>query len=285
MAETTVSGRGDGSGGARWREPLPVGSLLVEHVLDGTAVLRSDMFTSEGTPADWSGHEHLLDPERQMTLPVGCFVVRTGAEVVLIDAGAGVVRDDMFDCGAMLTNLSAIGIAASDVTTILVTHLHTDHCGWLDGPDGPTFANATIRVGAADWDYFVTTRSGGRRRAERLSTVADRVETIDRDGTVIAPGIVTRSTPGHTPGHTSAVIESGGERVIVLGDALHCPAQLTETEWEFLYDTDPAVARRTRAALVREAHVAGTSLLPCHFPNMAAARLLPGTAKPQWSFT
>ena len=95
--------------------------------------------------------------------------------------------------------------------------------------------------------------------------------------------MTTRLTPGHTPGHMSTVISSGTERLIVLGDALHCPAQLTELEWEFVYDVDAALARQTRAALVQEASVPNTALLPCHFPGMQAARLLPvNNAAPQW---
>ena len=99
----------------------------------------------------------------------------------------------------------------------------------------------------------------------------------------ILPGLTTRLTPGHTPGHLSTVISSGQERVIVLGDALHCPAQLTETEWEFVYDVDAKLAKQTRAALLEEAAVEGTALLPCHFPDMQAARLVPtASAAPQW---
>ena len=76
------------------------------------------------------------------------------------------------------------------------------------------------------------------------------------------------------------------KHAIVLGDALHCPAQLTELEWEFLYDVDAALARKTRAALVEEASQPNTALLPCHFADMQAARLLPaGDAAPQWVFS
>ena len=78
------------------------------------------------------------------------------------------------------------------------------------------------------------------------------------------------------------MLSSGTERLIVLGDALHCPAQLTESEWQFFFDVDVELAVRTRQALVREAEVAGTTLLPCHFPGMQAARLLPAHGTRQW---
>jgi glyoxylase-like metal-dependent hydrolase (beta-lactamase superfamily II) len=72
--------------------------------------------------------------------------------------------------------------------------------------------------------------------------------------------------------------------VVVLGDALHCPAQLTEPEWHFLYDVDPVQAAATRTGLLRLADEPGTSLLPCHFPGMTAARLITATGQRLWTF-
>jgi glyoxylase-like metal-dependent hydrolase (beta-lactamase superfamily II) len=99
----------------------------------------------------------------------------------------------------------------------MVSHLHSDHMGWLEQDGVSTFLNATIRIGAADWNYFVETASGGRRRAASLRVVEDQVELIEHDGETILPGVTTRATPGHTPGHTSTLMSSGTERLIVLG--------------------------------------------------------------------
>lgn len=156
--------------------------------------------------------------------------------------------------------------------------------GWLEHDGKVSFKNATVRIGAADWEFFVTKAGGGNRRAERLRVVESHVELITNDATEVAPGITSRSTPGHTPGHTSAIISSGDERLIVLGDLLHCPAQLTETEWQFLYDTDRSLASKTRAAILHEAEQPHTSLLPCHFPGMKSTRLLAGNAPRRWVF-
>ncbi len=255
---------------------MRVGDISIEAAFDGTAVLLPDMWVG----SDWTEHQHLLDADGRMVVPVGAFVVRTGDRLVLLDAGVGDVHDEMFDGGELMTSLRQLGVGAADIDTIVVSHLHTDHMGWLEQEGRPTFTNATVHIGAADWDHFVVQAQGGRKRAARLQAIEERVELIDRDGVTIAPGLTTRLTPGHTPGHLSTVISSGDERMIVLGDSLHCPAQLTETEWEFVYDVDPALARTTRAALVREAEQPGTSLLPCHFPGMQSARLVPASAGP-----
>lgn len=157
--------------------------------------------------------------------------------------------------------------------------------GWLECGGVMTFPNATVRIGAADWDHYVTNEGSGRKRAARLRVVEEHVQLIERDGESIAAGITTRATPGHTPGHTSVVLASGTQRLIVLGDALHCSAQLTDVEWQFLFDADKELAQRTREALIREADDPDTSLLPMHFPGMVAARLLPGDGRKNWVFS
>jgi len=263
-------------------QPTVVGDVVVQPIFDGIAILRPEMFTVAGSPADWTHHHHLVEPDGTLRLPVGAFVVRVGDRVILLDAGVGETTDVMFEGHALLANLAAAGIRPDEIDTVVVSHLHDDHYGWLERNGTVTFPNATIHIGAADWDHFVEQERGGRRRAARLRCVAGQVELIHADGVAIAPGITTRLTPGHTPGHISTVISSGAQRLIVLGDALHCPAQLTETEWQFLYDIDRDLASRTRDELLREAEVPGTAVLPAHFPGMVAARLLPATGTRHW---
>ena len=259
-----------------------VGDISIEPVHDGTAVLATDLFVN----SDWTDHQHLLDSQGALTIPVGAFLVRNGDHLALLDAGVGDVHNDMFDGGKMLDSLRGLGVEPDQIDTIIVSHLHPDHMGWLAVDGDITFTNATVHIGAADWAYFVDEGNGGRRNAANLRTVEERVELVHDDGVTLLPGMTTRMTPGHTPGHMCTVISSGNERLIVLGDALHCPAQLTELEWEFLYDVDAALARKTRAALVEEASQPNTALLPCHFAGMQAARLLPaGDAAPQWVFS
>lgn len=258
-------------------EPTRVGSIVVQPVLDGVAMLGTDTFLH----SDWTNHRELLHHDGRLHVPVGAFVVRTRERVVMIDAGLGQVDNEVFVGGALLANLLAIGVQPGDIDTILVTHLHSDHCGWLDVDGAATFPNATVHVGAADWEYFVDEEGGGSKRAARLRTIAEHIALVDHD-TTIAPGITTRATPGHTPGHLSVVISSGAERLIVLGDVMHCPAQLTESEWQFLYDVDADLASTTRAELLREAEDPSVTLLPAHFPGMQAPRLITADGARRW---
>ena len=258
---------------------MRIGDISIEPVYDGTAVLATNMFTN----SDWTDHQHLLDDQGALTIPVGAFLVRNGDHLALLDAGVGNFQNAMFDGGLLLDSLRGLGVTPAQIDTVIISHLHSDHMGWLSTDGSVTFPNATVYIGAADWEHYVEQGNAGRHDVGVLRAAEEHVELVHCDGVTLLPGMTTRLTPGHTPGHMSTVISSGTERLIVLGDALHCPAQLTELEWEFVYDVDAALARQTRAALVQEASVPNTALLPCHFPGMQAARLLPvNNAAPQW---
>src|SRR5206468_10608069 len=92
-----------------------------------------------------------------------------------------------------------------------------------------------------------------------FSSVEGRFEPV-KDGQSLAPGVNIISTPGHTPGHAGVVLSSGTERAFVLGDAISCPVQLTETEWSGLGDMDRKVARQSQEMVAREAESTGALL-------------------------
>jgi glyoxylase-like metal-dependent hydrolase (beta-lactamase superfamily II) len=105
--------------------------------------------------------------------------------------------------GQLLLGLRAVGVTRPDITDVICTHLHADHCGWLfDNRAQPVFPQATIWFGAHDWHHFVLDpdiwmfdhiRHGFRAAAE----TGNRLHPINQDIT-IAPGVTATMTPGHT---------------------------------------------------------------------------------------
>ncbi|WJH38739.1 MBL fold metallo-hydrolase (plasmid) [Aliirhizobium terrae] len=65
------------------------------------------------------------------------------------DDGADAVRSDQ-RWRKLLDSLRQVGVKASDVTDILITHIHTDHTGGLVEGGKPVFANAVVHVGEPD---------------------------------------------------------------------------------------------------------------------------------------
>ncbi len=62
----------------------------------------------------------------------------------------------------------------------------------------------------------------------------------------------------------SLAIVSSGERALIMGDVFHNPAQVTETDWKFSFDSDPALAVQTRNRMVERAEAENATMAICH---------------------
>lgn len=260
---------------------MRVGDIEILPVSDGLAKLPKRYFAN----ADWSAHEALLHEDGTLHLPIGCFVVRTAGQTVLVDAGLGPLELDFLVGGELPAALAAVGVTPADIDVVVCTHLHLDHAGWIVEDGKPFFPNATVRFGAADWEHWVAGAPEGDRirDAMLLLDAQQRLEAIDADGTTIAPGLTARAAPGHTMGQHILVVSSGDERAMLLGDAVTCPIQLTEEDWSGISDMDAALARRTRDALWAELEGSDTSFTAAHFPDLQFGRLLRGNGKRYFS--
>jgi glyoxylase-like metal-dependent hydrolase (beta-lactamase superfamily II) len=264
-----------------------VGELEVIGVQDGSAFMTSGVF---GDP-DSDAHRAMLGPDGRVELPISAFVVRSGGTTVLIDAGLGerVVEwapegqgPQKLEGGRLLRELAAVGVDPADIDLVLLTHVHLDHNGWVWADGGPTFPNATVRFGAADWDAIVDGNPSESGRMMRAMADVGRVSPIERDGEVL-PGISALATPGHTPGHTMFVLSSGAERAMILGDAISCPVQIEAPELEALADVDREMGIATRDRVLRELEGTDTLVGGPHFPGLEFGRVVVGNGKRYWS--
>jgi len=252
-----------------------LGSLDVTALVDGSVDLPPEFFPG----ADWEVHRDLLT-DGVLRVPVGCFLVRGGGTTVLIDAGLGPRDGAWFEGGRLIGELARAGVAPADVDLVVCTHLHFDHIGGVLQDGVPVFPNAAIRFGAQEVDQFASDPSAGettRAMLEALRTNSS-FELISHDGE-LAPGVSTLHAPGHTLGHRCVVLSSGDQRLFLLGDAVHCPVQISETEWEAIADVDKDLARRTRETLFREIESAGAMMSGAHFPGLQFGRVLRGEGK------
>lgn len=259
---------------------MHVGHLRIDAAIDGEGRFPPTKTFRTTDDVDWQAHQDLLGDDGRLPFTIGTFVVRDGERTVLVDLGGGRERHMGIDCGDMLTDLAALGVAPGDVTDVVFTHLHGDHVGWTSVDGAPTFPNATYRCDRADWDHFVTERPG-TPIAELMAPVAERLEAWDGSGPIL-PGIDGLAAPGHTPGSTIIVLSSGTERALLLGDIAHCPVQLVDDEWAGLFDVDPEQARRTRTAVARELEGEGVQASGAHFPGLRLGRLLPAEGRRRW---
>jgi glyoxylase-like metal-dependent hydrolase (beta-lactamase superfamily II) len=269
-----------------------IGDLDVTVLSDGVARSPGTMYFQGTTAQMWEPHKRWLDHAGNVEFPFSCFLVRTGGQTVLIDTGLGPVDMFGFKGGDLLGELARAGARPEDIDTVFVTHLHIDHCGTVAVVEGesarPTFPNATYRWTNDEHKYWTgclessfTTPDQKAYMRGMFAGVDGRVQTAG-DGEAIAPGINVIATPGHTPGHAGIVLSSGTERAFVLGDAISCPVQLTETEWSGMGDMDKDLARRSQEVVVKEAEASGALLTAAHFPGLTFGRVLKGEGKRYW---
>lgn len=265
---------------------MKVGDLEVLPVYDGLGYeVAREVLTCPGRAGDpWEAHRHLLDSRGRLELTLGGFLLRTGGRTVLIDAGAGTISTDRYRGGMLPESLRTLGVAAEDVTDVVFTHLHFDHVGWATSKGEIVFPRAAYWVHAADWAHFVDAPGADPGAVRKLSPLRDRLEPFAADLT-IAPGLDTRHAPGHTPGSTIYVVSSAGERALLLGDVAHSVVELTEPEWEAVFDVDPRAAKAVRAAVAGDLAGSGTVAAAAHFPGLRFGRVVTVTGgRREWHF-
>jgi len=127
------------------------------------------------------------------------------------------------------------------------------------------FANATVRVNRREFDFWLKTPPAERPATapaqhfteahESLQPYVDagRIETFPDNGEVL-PGIGSILRGGHTPGHSSIVIEDGGQKLVFWGDITHGDIlQFDEPGVAIEFDVDQKKAVETRAVALEEA--------------------------------
>ncbi|MXY87623.1 MAG: MBL fold metallo-hydrolase [Dehalococcoidia bacterium] len=228
-----------------------------------------------------------IDAEHRIPLALNCMLVRRGDDTVLVETGMGTKytereRERIWpgEYGMLLDELAAIGVAPEDVTHVVNTHLHTDHCGWntveREGEPAPTFPNARYFI--QEGEYEAAMNPNDRTRATYLAKnfepleQAGQLELVDGEREIL-PGITFLPTPGHTADHASIVLSSRGETALYTGDLVHHAVQAERNAWVSAFDILPLVTLETKKQLMEKA-VRERALLICvHNPFPGVGRL------------
>lgn len=252
-----------------------VGPFTVTALTDGAGpafMTRAAAFP-DASPEQWAAAD-ALDPsavtgDGEWWLSFRSFAIRAGdGTVTLVDAGIGpegsLAASYAPVPGRLPAELAAAGIDPSEVTAIVLTHLHGDHVGWAVPGDSP-FTDARVIVPRADVELYTANRdrAGQHDRLIEPLRQAGRLQEIE-GGLVLAAGLRIVPTPGHTPGHQSVWAYEGSESLLVTGDLLVHAVQLVDPDLAYSNDMDPSQARHTRRTVLDDARARGSALAVSH---------------------
>ncbi len=268
-----------------------VGQVRITKVVELESTGGSRFLLPQATPEeiqriDWMA-PHFADERGRLKLSIHALIIETPTRRILVDTCLGNDKQGRNiphwneRQGSFLADLAAAGYPAESIDTVLCTHLHVDHVGWntrlVNGAWVPTFANARYIFGRTEFEHWAAQEG----RADMRTVFEDSVRPILDAGLAelvpvdhqLCPEVRLLPTPGHTPGHVSVRISSGGEDAIITGDLAHHPCQMAHPHWNSLADMDPVAAEATRRAFF--AGLAGKPVLVIgtHFAGPSAGRV------------
>lgn len=268
-----------------------IGNVEITSLSDGyLGFPTGDFFPSVPSEA-WEPYKEYLNSDGNLSLNMASFLLRSDGKTVLIDTGLGADSSNFQDAksGLLIKDLKDKGIGLDEVDIVIMTHLHPDHVGWNFSQDGeakkPTFPKARYYAPEADWKVF--TRMVGMGNADH---VRDSVMPLEELGLLelfegeqaLTSEVTTLPTPGHTPGHTSILISSNGEKGIITGDATHTPVQTHETAWSPRADRDATLSTASRHKIMDHMEQENGLFISGHYPSPGFGRLVRLEGRRYW---
>jgi glyoxylase-like metal-dependent hydrolase (beta-lactamase superfamily II) len=221
------------------------------------------------------------DSNNMISLAMRCLLIEDGRQLILIDNGIGNKQDEKFFShyhlhgdDSLEKSLNKLGYTSSDITDMILTHLHFDHCGgsiiWNNDWTGfeTAFRNANYWIGEEQWNE--ANRPNPR---EKASFLKDNILPIEQSGqlnfineaTVINNNISFKFSYGHTNGMIHPMIHYKGHTVVYLADMIPTQAHIP-VPYVMGYDVRPLDTMNEKAAMLKEAADNGYILFFEHDP-------------------
>jgi glyoxylase-like metal-dependent hydrolase (beta-lactamase superfamily II) len=215
----------------------------------------------------WS-RVYKADELNLIVLTLRSLIVETAGHIILVDTGWGDKQDEKFfrhvhlhDGEGLLGGLKNRWYKSNDITDVVLTHLHADHCGGgvIRSRDGKgyelTFPDAIYHVSLTQWEWAVKNnpREEDAFLEENILPIiqSGRLNLVDEECELFKDFSV-RIFYGHTPGLMIPVIRHKGRTLVYTGDLIPTAAHLPLI-WNMSYDIESLKTIDEKSSLLNEA--------------------------------
>jgi glyoxylase-like metal-dependent hydrolase (beta-lactamase superfamily II) len=189
--------------------------------------------------------------------PFTVTAIRTGGKVVLFDTGFG--GNGPATVGKLADNMKAAGLDPATVSTVVISHFHPDHISglWVKETNEQVFPNAEILMPEVEYKFATDPAlvekvpEANRPFIKRIQATFPTWKNVKQynDGADVAPGVKAIATPGHTIGHMSFLVASGGQQLFIQSDVTGIYQLFVRNPgWFSGFDADGPKAEATRRA-------------------------------------
>lgn len=250
-------------------KPLQLGPFEIYSIESGRFLLDGGAMFGVVPKTLWSRQIQADDKNRiKMAMRLMLIQSKESGKVYLIDNGSG----DKFNAkmssiygldyehSDLISSLSNCGYKPEDITDIIFSHLHFDHCGGTttvdqDGNLKEVFPNATYHVNQRHWK---TANHPNER--EKASFFSENIHPIKDSGRLnlvqdhhmFETGLSTIPMDGHTEGQQLPVITHGSTTIVYVADLLPTFAHVP-LPWVMGYDMKPIQTLDEKAKFLRKA--------------------------------
>ncbi|MDA3879891.1 MAG: MBL fold metallo-hydrolase [Prolixibacteraceae bacterium] len=234
----------------------------------------------------WSEHEP-ADEQNRITLAMRCLLVNDGLHKVLIDTGAGeklcpefIHQNEINNAGRLIASLKKNGITPEEITDVVHTHLHWDHCGGgttlnKKGEPVPTFKNATYHCTQTQWYNALNPNEieeSAFFKNDLIPIEKSRQLNLIKEETELFPGFQLRIFNGHTPGMLVPIFGYKHRKVAYINDLFPVIANIS-LPWIAAYDLYPVTTLEEKRIFLREAYKKQYILMFEHDVNYECATI------------
>src|SRR5450830_1034883 len=236
---------------------MMLGDFEVTAISDGTNPLPVDTLLQGMSKADITANLKKNFEASPLETSFNAFLINTGSKLVLVDTGAaGLFGPNL---GKFAANLMAGDKLAFPNATVRAQKQEADY--WL--------SEANMKKDASKADFFK-----GAMASLNPYVKAGKFKPFEGDVELV-PGVSSHSGKGHTPGHATYVVESRGQKLVLIGDLIHVAAvQMAHPDVTIGFDSEPKEALASRRQAFDAAARAGYLIGGAHlaFPGIGHLR-------------